>query len=85
MESSTDTEAEITVPQRQQENPIYRTAKTILVGLHAAEAALDIHDRSSAELPIKSRADRILVAAQSGNLAPSIYKIAWFLAKTFHQ
>jgi hypothetical protein len=79
-----DTEADITPAVRAPEEPIHRTARTILVGLHAAEAELDI-DRSNTELPVRQRADRIMKAAQSGNLRPALYKIAWFLARTFPQ
>ena len=75
-------EAEITV-QQARENPVHRTARTVLVALHAGEAALDISTNTG--LPVKERADRILKAAQSGSLDPALYKVCWFLSRTFKQ
>ena len=77
-------EAEITV-QRAPEESVHRTARTVLVALHWAEAQLDIHDRANAELPVGERANRVLKAAQSGSLDPSLYKICWFLSRIFRQ
>ncbi|MGB8631121.1 MAG: hypothetical protein WCD69_17335 [Xanthobacteraceae bacterium] len=76
------TEAEITVRWAPEE-PVHRTARTILFGLQSAEAALDIYGKHTDGMTVRQRADRILKAAQSGNLEPGLYKIAWFIERTF--